>query len=352
MDTTRSAPRISDIPRCLDISPEDTERIWAEYNRGTPMFPETAIRALEEQLEQGTRVVQATDMLGKVKKIKIAPRQTVVRFLSFAEIIAEHRHTPRGFGPFHTIYLDVHNCCPNCVPPNQSATVADCERIFEEAEKKFKESPVRKNLFSGITDAASTSSPQAWSKIKKIVAFGLGTLERGGDVHNAMQHVFVLALKRLLDGLKFVTPDDPDAVICYVQDPAYTESDKTVLLSKGIQVLAGNDGLFQVDSTAVVISGGPDRYPLEDLVAERSRPAMLFTSVPDEEMPMMLRWGPRAREMISQYEDWTIDDDDACFHGEFNLFIRHDFFPWSNKDEEADKDDNYSSEFCEADEDA
>ena len=164
--------------------------------------------------------------------------------------------------------------CPGCVNPNQFATTKECKKILHSAKKEWKRTNASRHLRRSL---ASANLPR---HITKIVGFGLGTLERSGELRNAGQHILLLSVKDFLE----TNRPDSAPVKCYAQDPAYTNGDTGALLNRGVQVAPRNDGLFQVDKNTVVVSGSPQAYPIEDLVADRFRPAVFITCPPDADM--------------------------------------------------------------------
>ena len=140
--------------------------------------------------------------------------------------------------------------------------------------------------------------------LRRIVAFGLGTLSapREEEHHHpcyhtrhgessgmflrsqraALQTALVALIKHVLESRPCVmgfpkgTPayKRPQLAV-YLQDPAYTADDVSVLAGCGMEVVEGNSGFALVDEDTVVVSINPG-IPVKQILADIARPAVLL----------------------------------------------------------------------------
>ena len=124
-------------------------------------------------------------------------------------------------------------------------------------------------------------------KVRKIVAFACGSMvmSQEAEGNTAMrdraltQHVLLLCLRQLLSELH-----PGRDVPCFVQDPAYSGSDKQLLTSLGMTVVANPDGLFEVDDTTLVFSIAAG-IPVKQVVTDFARPAaIIWDNLKSEEL--------------------------------------------------------------------
>ena len=81
---------------------------------------------------------------------------------------------------------------------------------------------------------------------------------------------------------------DAGAIMCYAQDPIFTDTDKQVLQEQGITVLDNPHGFLEMDQEAVVISHSAD-VPVRSITAELAQPAMMiWDKVMDDELLVQL----------------------------------------------------------------
>ncbi|KAM5360946.1 hypothetical protein ACJZ2D_013400 [Fusarium nematophilum] len=118
--------------------------------------------------------------------------------------------------------------------------------------------------------------------IKKILCFGLGTLERSFDalatcdglpLHSAMtQHAAALTLATVLGELQGTSP-----IPVLTQDPAYTPVAKQLLTELGIKIVGGLSslGFTLIDYDTLVFSCHPD-IPMKQIVADIAKPAAII----------------------------------------------------------------------------
>ena len=81
---------------------------------------------------------------------------------------------------------------------------------------------------------------------------------------------------------------NPDRIICYAQDPAYTETYKSVLEGSGITVLDDPKAFLEVDDSTVVISCAAE-LPVKQIISDLAQPAiMIWDGIYDDE-PEIIR---------------------------------------------------------------
>jgi hypothetical protein len=129
--------------------------------------------------------------------------------------------------------------------------------------------------FRAILDAAKIPVG-----IAKIVAFACGTfsyisqkpVHSRGISRAATQHALILTVRDVL-GKK--QDGGSGEIVCYAQDPVYSELDKEILQQSGIQILDDPAGFLEVDESAVVLSFCPN-VCVRQVVCDIARPAMMI----------------------------------------------------------------------------
>lgn len=123
--------------------------------------------------------------------------------------------------------------------------------------------------------------------IRKIVGFGCAPMAYSCQEQNtrraAFQHALILTLWDIL-GKKA----NPNQIRCFVQDPAYTEIDKSVLEGYGITVLDDPKGFLEVDDSAAVISCAPD-VPVKQIISDLAQPAMMIWDAVSKDRSEVIR---------------------------------------------------------------
>jgi hypothetical protein len=109
-------------------------------------------------------------------------------------------------------------------------------------------------------------------KIRKIVAFALGSLSRAGsDVlpRWTAQHAMILGIATALQKA------NGHEINCFAQEPLYADADKTFLQDRGITVLEDPMGFLEVDEETLVISISPN-VCVKQILADLTRPAAMI----------------------------------------------------------------------------
>ncbi|KAJ5496653.1 hypothetical protein N7463_008640 [Penicillium fimorum] len=188
--------------------------------------------------------------------------------------------------------------------------------MFHDKTQEWKESPACENLKTILSSSAKNH------EIDKIVAFALGTmshqrfnvdgsLQTTAGWSSALQHALLVTV---IEWLK--ERDQKEKVLCYSQDPAYTEVDKKILDEEGIEVIDDPRGWLEVDEQSVVLSIAPN-VPVKEIITDISRPAVIIWcrvefydglgqgyTDPDS---------PRVRAMMEGYELHEFGPDEEMF---------------------------------------
>lgn len=109
--------------------------------------------------------------------------------------------------------------------------------------------------------------------IAKIVAVSLGGLTHQNDearLHQQKQHGMVIALR---DWLK--EKNHSTHVPCFVQDPIYKESEKTILAEHEVEVIDDPLAWLEMDDYSIVVSIASN-VPSKEIIADVSRPAVVI----------------------------------------------------------------------------
>lgn len=142
-------------------------------------------------------------------------------------------------------------------------------------------------------------------EVTKIVAFACATISDAERRDAQLQHVLVLALKRILEARRRQQPQGGllDASVgtrstsacsmpCFAQDPDYTDVDKKVLAEHGVTVLDDPRGFLAVDDQSAVLSFAPD-VCVRQVVADLARPALLVWNTIQTEDESLRVWRQR-----------------------------------------------------------
>lgn len=113
---------------------------------------------------------------------------------------------------------------------------------------------------------------QSTRKIRKIVAFALGSMARADSEavpRWTIQHALVLGIA---DALHKTYGYE---ISCFSQEPLYTDDDKTFLDEKKITVLEDPMGFLEVNEETLVISIAPN-VCVKEILADLTRPAVMM----------------------------------------------------------------------------
>lgn len=139
----------------------------------------------------------------------------------------------------------------------------------------------------------TVESRENFPLITKIVALALGSMQPRSldnwDHRSEYQHALALTLRDIVGKRQGETSGN---VQCYVQDPAYTEVDKSILKTYDITILEDPDAFVEIDGSTIVLTFAPD-VPVRQIVADIARPAMMIWNTCEEE-----RWVHNGREQF------------------------------------------------------
>ena len=123
--------------------------------------------------------------------------------------------------------------------------------------------------------------------ISKIVGLGWASIAYSHQEQwahwSAFQHALILTVRDVLGKKK----GNPNRIICYAQDPAYTKIDKSVLEGSGITVLDDPKAFLEVDDSTVVISCAAD-LPIKQIISDLARPAVMIWNRIYEDEPEVI----------------------------------------------------------------
>ncbi|KAE8141823.1 hypothetical protein BDV38DRAFT_268116 [Aspergillus pseudotamarii] len=136
-------------------------------------------------------------------------------------------------------------------------------------------------------------SRESFPPITKIVALALGSMQPRSmgnwDHRSEFQHALALTLRDLVGKRQGGTSGN---VQCYAQDPAYTDTDKSILKKYDINILEDPDAFVEIDDSTIVVTFAPD-VPVRQIVADIARPAMMIWNTCEDE-----RWMHNGREQF------------------------------------------------------
>ncbi|KAN0095653.1 hypothetical protein V8E51_016364 [Hyaloscypha variabilis] len=276
---------------------EKIEQIKKMYNDGIPLFTKDSIRALHQQLlkaKTGDKVwVLNLDgsksefeievgkcFNGPGEGIETVRTQVSIYYQSIQHLTWSKENWE--FVDFCT--MPIHHL----TQIRDKVTKEFCGRslprpdlLREEAEAFFRtcceewETSEACKQFRAILDAAKIPVG-----IAKIVAFACGTfsyisqkpVHSRGISRAATQHALILTVRDVLGKKK---DGGSGEIVCYAQDPVYSELDKEILQQSGIQILDDPAGFLEVDESAVVLSFCPN-VCVRQVVCDIARPAMMI----------------------------------------------------------------------------
>ncbi|KAL2869688.1 SRR1 family protein [Aspergillus lucknowensis] len=269
---------------------EARSRIDEWLDKGKVFFPREAIRDIHEQLKRplskGDKIpVKSLDGTKLVFEVRTGETRDIgqhredigkpsIRYISYESLRAGVEST-RDYP--HLIYCNLrikHEITFTDIETGEPApsiafkSLSEAERLFDTALRVWEESEVWGQIEATLVCVASTIN------IKKIVGFACGTMVFPEDTpyfsyNSAFQHAFLVTAQRLLQRRH------ANEVFCYVQDPAYTERDQSVLEAHGIKVVDDPEGFLEVDESSLVFSCAPN-VPVKQIIADIARPAVII----------------------------------------------------------------------------
>lgn len=160
--------------------------------------------------------------------------------------------------------------------PKKRLTQLEAETIFEQSRRAWEASEPCRQLRETL---ATAIAPR---KIAKVVGLACGPIVEKSSkgtwaARFSTQHALLLTLQDVFKGL------GGDAQVpCYVQDPAYSYIDKTILAAAGLIVLSDPMGLVEIDDESAVFSINPN-IPVKEIVRDFANPALIIWQAGPEE---------------------------------------------------------------------
>lgn len=148
-------------------------------------------------------------------------------------------------------------------------------KIFQDKTQEWKESPACEKLKTILSSSAKDH------KLDKVIGFALGTMSRecvneDGTLdtrsawRSASQHALLVTMTEWLQ-----ERDHKEKVLCYSQDPDYSEVDQKILDEAGIEVIEDPRGWLEVDENSIVLSIAPN-VPVKEIITDIARPAVII----------------------------------------------------------------------------
>ena len=104
-------------------------------------------------------------------------------------------------------------------------------------------------------------------------------------MRSAFEHALVMTLRDAL-----TREGQPiSRAVCYVQDPVFTEVEKSIFSEHGIAVVDDPQAFLEIDESSVVLSRAPN-VPVKQIVLDIARPAIIIWIAIDPEKVSKLRW--------------------------------------------------------------
>jgi hypothetical protein len=163
----------------------------------------------------------------------------------------------------------------------------DVKKSFRGYFEAWKTSHSWKQLRSRLLGAARRTP---WSPgVTKVVGFACGPISTAGTERLAgrslFQHALLLTVRCVLAENEKSESNGENGILCYAQDPAYTDTDIKVLAQHGIAVLRDPEAFLEVDDCSVVLSFAPNA-PVRQIVADLARPAiMIWDNIKEQGRP-------------------------------------------------------------------
>jgi hypothetical protein len=143
------------------------------------------------------------------------------------------------------------------------------EKLFQRSVLSWEATETCRQLRSTL---ASTNLP---FEVRKVVGFACGPISSTpGDpltCRSLFQHALILTISDVLRQKM----GNSDSIMCYAQDPAYTDVDKSVLSGAGITVLDNPEAFLIVDESTAVFSCAPN-VPVKQIVSDLTQPAIMI----------------------------------------------------------------------------
>lgn len=146
-------------------------------------------------------------------------------------------------------------------------SIGETQKLFHSHLQEWRTSYAHERLKSSLASTLKTTI-----KINKVIGFSFGSIARNEySIRSAFQHALAVTLRETVSQKYESKLED---IPCYVQDPIYTDIDRLLLDTHGVQVLDDPDGFLEVDNSSLVISCGSNA-PIKQIVSDIAYPAAI-----------------------------------------------------------------------------
>ncbi|KKZ68843.1 hypothetical protein EMCG_00014 [[Emmonsia] crescens] len=318
----------------IDTSTIITLRSEADsrYTKGIPLFNKEEIREADRQVKAaangrgGVVSVKRLDGMTVYEQIPAGVRESEPE-LMFSQLQA--MKDPEHPAPYYSsLYVDYPIKLQNkdtgeLLPPR---FVQSCEYVdkFMSTLQNWEATPACKHLRLELTELLKSYS--SLRNITKIVGFSFGTLcklkiDKSSSHSRSSWHQHAL-LSTLLDVLRSEGKNSgAEEIPCYLQDPAYTDTDKSLLANLGMTVVDGAEGFLSTDDSTAVLSFSSN-VPVKHIVLDIAQPAMIIWDRLHEDEEMTDPASPRIRKTLDKfYDEHGLKCDEEHFYGA-NIHVR------------------------------
>ncbi|KAL5333903.1 hypothetical protein BJX70DRAFT_391855 [Aspergillus crustosus] len=310
------------------------------YDTGKPLFPRSLLQNLDDQITAGKEEVTIEDLDGVNHTYSLIVPAWCADFATSYRISYSSLQTLTCIHPsFPEASLretsPISICYTSSPEPLPQASYEEVEATYARNQKKWEESETCSTLIRNLQGLVMDEAKLG--RVRKIVAFGLGSLaamesrEEEGGYHRIRAHAQHAAIRTMVETLvsswnqtHYQDHSDLDidtdtetkeceeehSIKCYAQDPAYTETDMTLLHKLGITPLDDPKGFLEIDDSTLVFSVSPN-VPVKQVVADVQWPAaMIWNTISLEEREG--RWEKKVRNGEEYWVvPFTTDPDSA-----------------------------------------
>ncbi|OQE85790.1 hypothetical protein PENNAL_c0023G03331 [Penicillium nalgiovense] len=330
---------------------EAREIIDRLYESGVPFFTKGLIQDMWDQIKQDPAlgdkiltkditgaVVECEVEKGKVRQWRVDDtemeyvckelvlsyqcRACLRREIKWNDYPFEHWE-PCAIKPMHRTH-EWDSKTESIIPRRGPLDLGVVTKTFQDKSQEWKESPACEKLKTILSSSAKNH------EIDKVIAFAFGTMsgqyfEDDGSLYmrsgwrSASQHALLVTI---IEWMK--ERDHKEKVLCYSQEPAYTEVDKKILDEVGIEVIEDPRGWLEVDEHSIVLSVASN-VPSKEIIADISRPAVIIWCRVEFydglEQGLTDPDSSRVRAMMEGYELHEFGPDEEMF-SDIVLYIR------------------------------
>ncbi|KAI0903238.1 hypothetical protein F4823DRAFT_636475 [Ustulina deusta] len=308
------------------------------YDAGAPLFTKDAIRKLGDELsifQQGAssghqitlRGINGVDYSTFVdcppveyepgKRYHIGGSTWRINYNSIQWLTV---HRDLDFFIPETAYLPMGIC--DCVTEIGDAILEDGSPVpsteevldvFRDRERQWKTSQHHEQL------QAALSAVKTPLVLDKVIAVALGPLVVGSQIgdKSMVQHALISAIYSSLHQQGILLASSKR----YVQDPAYTPLDKSVLSSVDLTVVDDPQAFLLLDDSSILVAIAPD-IPVKQIVADICRPGIIIWDTDwDSDDPITDPPSPRVVKMIKE-EYYELEFPDHEYFRDLVMYVK------------------------------